>query len=181
MAAPEPNLGKWNRWYSLLGTDVEPYGDSATYAMAAAHVAECETVEDWGCGKGWMRRHIPGDRYTGIDGSASPFADVIADLAEYRSTCDAVIIRHVLEHEPRWADIVTNAAASARSAIAIVLFTPTLSATQEIAWNDDPGVPDIAFNVADITNLLVGWRCTVETIDSPLTQYGVETFIGATR
>lgn len=181
MDTTESNLGKWDRWYSLLGADEEPYGDSATYSMAAAHVAGCDTVEDWGCGKGWMRRHISADRYKGIDGSASPFADVVADLVEYRSTCDAVILRHVLEHEPRWADIVKNAAASARSAIAIVLFTPTQPSTRQIAWNDDPGVPDIGFNVADITTILEGWRCTVETIDSPRTQYEVETFIGATR
>lgn len=175
------NLGKWDRWYSLLGADPEPYGDSPTYAMAAEHVAGCATVEDWGCGKGWMRHHIRPDRYLGVDGSASPFADVIADLVTYRSTCDAIILRHVLEHEPRWADIVTNAVASASAAIAIILFTPLSSVTEQIAWNDEPGVPDIAFRPDDITALLDGWRCTVDTFDSPRTQYGTETFIGAER
>lgn len=174
------NLGKWDRWYSLLapGGDPEPYGDSPTYALAGSFLADCATVEDWGCGKGWMRRMIDPGKYVGVDGSASPFADVIADLAGYRSDVDGIVLRHVLEHDHRWAQILTNAASSFRVRLVVVLFTPMTSETGEIAWNEDPGVPDISFAMGDLLDLLPD-DVDVETltIDSPDTQYETETML----
>lgn len=171
------NLGKWNRWYSLIDPgQPEPYGDSPTYQLAADHVQGLD-VADWGCGKGWLRRFVPPNRYRGIDGSCSPFADEVADLAEYRTPSPAIVLRHVLEHDPRWREILTNAATAAAQRLVVVLFTPTGPETRQIAWNDDPGVPDLSFAVADLLEILHAWAVDVREFESPATQYGVETIL----
>jgi len=169
------NLGKWDRWYSLLDPAVpEPYGDSPTYALVAAF-AEPLPVADWGCGKGWLRRFVTD--YHGVDGSATPFADEVADLAAYRTPSPVVVIRHVLEHDYRWRDILRNAAAAAGQRLAIVLFTPTGDHTHEIAWNDGPGVPDLSFALTDILGELGAFDVHVTTLHSPTTQYKLETVL----
>lgn len=177
------NLGKWNRWYGLLDPATpEPYGDSPSYGIVADFSAGLATA-DWGCGKGWLRNFIPAHLYTGIDGSASPFADVIADLATYTAPSPAIILRHVLEHDYRWRDILRNAAAAALERLAIVLFTPTTGhTTEQIAWNDEPGVPDLAFALPELLALLEpAFSVEVRELASPRTQYKVETILLARR
>jgi hypothetical protein len=175
------NAGKWNRWYGLLDPATpEPYGDSPTYQIAADFVDGLE-VADWGCGKGWLRHLIPPARYRGVDGSASPFADELADLVDYHRPSPAIVLRHVLEHDHNWRAILRNAAASAEQRLAVVLFTPTAETTHEIAWNEEPGVPDISFCLEDLLGELLDFSVSVEVLDSPRTQYEVETVILATR
>jgi hypothetical protein len=170
------NLGRWDRWYGLVDPSTpEPYGDSPTYELAAEFVAGLP-VADWGCGKGWLRRFVPADRYTGIDGSASPFADEIADLAELRRPSPAIVLRHVLEHDYRWREILRNAATSAELRLVVILFTPT-GRTAEIAWNEDPGVPDLSFDLDDLRSELGAFEVEVIELDSPATQYGTETVL----
>jgi hypothetical protein len=177
----ESNVGKWNRWYASL-TEPQAYGDTITYEWGAKFLEDCPLVEDWGCGKGWMRRFIPEDRYVGLDGSHSPFADKIVDLATYRSSVPGVFMRHVLEHNYQWAAILENAVASAQSKFFLVLFTPTAETTREIAYAEDPGVPDISFRLEDIIEPIVasGMELESETIHTS-TQYGVETVFRCTR
>lgn len=179
--AATANLGKWDRWYGLLDPDQpEPYGDSPTYGLAAEFVAGLP-VSDWGCGKGWLRRLIPPVLYHGVDGSASPFADEIADLAEYRTSSPAIVLRHVLEHDYRWREILRNAAAAAEHRLVVILFTPTGEQTTEIAWNEDPGVPDLSFAVADLLAELDAFDVEVVELDSPATQYETETVLLCSR
>ena len=177
----DTNVGKWDRWYGFVDPATpEPYGDSPSYQMIADFVEGLD-VRDWGCGKGWLRRFIPADRYLGVDGSQTPFADIIADLADYTTPSGAVVLRHVLEHDRRWLTILRNAARAAQQRLAIVLFTPPAATTHEIAWNDDPGVPDIAFALGDITAELGDFTVKIDTFQSLATQYGVETVILAER
>lgn len=174
----ETNLGRWDRWYSLVDADEPgPFGDSPTYEIAARFV-EGLAVADWGCGKGWMRRFVPPHLYHGIDGSLSPFADEIADLATYQQRSPAIILRHVLEHDYRWRDILRNAAAAATERLVVVLFTPTGDEVREIAWNVDPGVPDLSFSLDALRSELDA-TMTVEVVelDSPATQYSTETVL----
>lgn len=175
------NLGKWDRWYADLD-EPQPYGDTVTYQIGADWLAGCSLVEDWGCGKGWMRRLIPDDRYRGVDGSRTPFADVIADLAVYRSDVAGVFIRHVLEHNYGWKKVLDGALMSARERLCLVLFTPLADQTGEIAFAADPGVPDIAFRLDDLTTRIeiAGFCWTVETLPTA-TQYGVETVLRCER
>lgn len=174
------NMHKWDRWYSVL-TEPQPYGDTATYKMGADWLADCDLVEDWGCGKGWMRNFVS-TKYRGIDGSDSPFADEIVDLETYRSDVAGLFMRHVLEHNYGWRGILENALRSARERICIVLFTPLSDRTREIAFAEDPGVPDISFNLRDLTALMEwhGFRWSVETLASG-TQYGIETILKGTK
>jgi hypothetical protein len=172
------SVGKWDRWYGLLGSKPEPYGLSETYELGADWLSPCELIADWGCGKGWMRQFVSPERYLGIDGSQTPFADVVADLTTYRSAVPGVFVRHVLEHDWEWQRILDNALASTRERLCLVVFTPLADVTHEIAYADDPGVPDISFRLADLTDRIgaAGFEWFVETLASD-TQYGTETIL----
>ncbi len=158
-----------------------PYGDDATYRLAAEWVACCETVSDWGCGKGWMRRFC-GPGYVGIDGSLTPFADIVVDLAEYRCISEGVVMRHVLEHDYRWATIFDNAIASFSRRACVVLFTPLAPKTHVLQTEPEYGdVPVISFALTDLTSRIpdcVSW--TAETIPTS-SFYGTETLLRLAR
>jgi len=173
--------GKWDHLHAGVET-LEPYGATVTYELGARFLADCDLVEDWGCGKGWMRRHVPPGQYRGIDGSRSPFADVTADLTDYRSTVPGVFMRHVLEHNYDWRAVLDNAIASFTQRLVVVLFTPLVDETHEIAFVPDPGVPDIAFALGDLTGPIgaAGAAWSTETIETA-THYGTETVIYAEK
>jgi hypothetical protein len=105
--------------------DTDPIsGETATYQMAAAFLADVDTVEDWGCGAGGFKRFCLAPTYRGIDGSRTPHADEIVDLCAYRSTAEGILLRHVLEHNPRWLTMLDNALASFTRKLCLILFTP---------------------------------------------------------
>src|SRR5215469_4856927 len=137
------NAGRWDAVYA--GTS-EPasYGDDTTYQIAADFRRDCRTIEDWGCGLGWFRSFLPADcEYFGVDGSHSPFADRIADLETYRTTCEGLLLRHVLEHNHNWRVILDNALASFSRRLALILFTPLAEREVELARCGRTGVPDL--------------------------------------
>ena len=111
-AGMSSNAGKWEALYRTF-SEQRPYGDTTTYEMAANLFAGLKTVEDWGCGLGWFKRHLdPAIRYKGVDGSHSPWADEVTDLTKYRSRAEGILLRHVLEHNDAWRAVLTNALAS---------------------------------------------------------------------
>lgn len=142
--------GSWDRHYADLD-EAAPYGDTLTYELAAEWVADCELVEDWGCGKGWLRTLIEPERYRGIDGSRTPFADQVVDLATHQSETPGLVMRHVLEHDERWEAILINALASFTERMALVLFTPLQEETRVLSWEPGYGVPNIGFALDDLT------------------------------
>jgi len=97
-------------------------------------------------------------KYIGIDGSHTPFADTIVDLAEYRSEAPGIHLRHVLEHDYNWTAILRNATESFRKRLVVCLFTPFADETKEIAHNRTHGVdvPDLSFSRNDIERHLIG-------------------------
>jgi hypothetical protein len=168
------NLGKWDAIYGK-GTAAQPYGDTLTYEKAAKHLEGLALVEDWGCGWGWFKQYLPASTtYRGIDGSHSPHADVIADLTQYTSQADGILLRHVLEHNQAWEDILKNALRSFTKRMVLVLFTPFAEKTHVIRHSAEVGVPDIAFAKEDLTRHFsaVHWR--LEEGLKTRTQYGVE-------
>jgi hypothetical protein len=170
------NIGKWAAWYQDLG---EPwaYGDPTSYEIGAAWLAGCTLIEDWGCGAGWLRTLLTPDRYRGLDGTASPGCDAVVDLVTYRSTVPGVFLRHVLEHNEEWAQVLDNAVASFADRMVLILFTPERAVTEAIAFNPEVGVPDIAFRLADLTNRFPpDVTYAVHRIPSA-TQYGGETIL----
>jgi hypothetical protein len=172
-------LGKWDRWYAGV-TEPEAFGDTSTYELGAKYLARCRTVTDWGCGKGGMRLFVKPDRYRGVDGSVSPFVDEIVDLAEYTEQSEGIFMRHVLEHDYRWRDILANACAAFTKRLVLVLFTPPADETHEIAFADDPGVPDIAFCIGDLAEFFEPFKWRHETL-ATATQYGTETIFYVAR
>jgi hypothetical protein len=172
------NLNRWDPWYRA-GDGQQAYADTATYGLAAAWLDGLD-VEDWGCGLGWFRRFHRGG-YLGVDGTRSRWCDVHADLAAYRSMSEGVLLRHVLEHDPRWRDVLDNAVASTQRRLCVVLFTPPQDETRVLAEDvGGLGVPDIGFRLADVTDRLDGLRHTVETLETD-SGYGQETVIRAER
>jgi hypothetical protein len=167
------NIGKWDHWYSDLHV-AEPYGDLQTYDIGATFLRPCATVEDWGCGKGWLRHYVDGDRYRGVDGSQTPFADEIVDLRTYRSHVDGIFMRHVLEHDIEWRSILTNALLSAQDRLALILFTPLADHQAELAYCDEVGVPDLALPRAELINYFSEHRWEERRLETN-SHYGEET------
>jgi hypothetical protein len=147
-------LNEWDGHYATL-TQPEAYGGDASYRLAAEWVKDCQSVEDWGCGKGWLRSMVDPKAYIGVDGSRTPFADVIADLTTYRSQCEGLVLRHVLEHSRDWVKILDNAVASFTKRLCIVLFTPLADQTTVLRTEPDYGdVPVISFRLTDLLDRL---------------------------
>lgn len=178
------NTGKWDATYERdLGAGRTPggYGNVLSYVKAAEFFSDLDEVEDWGCGKGGFTAFWP-KRYVGIDGSATPFADKVVDLTTYTSSAEGILLRHVLEHNALWEDILTNAVASFRRKLCIVLFTPFSEVTRQLAYYEALDVPDISFAREDITRHLSGMQWRMEEYgDLPYTQYGVETLFYVER
>ena len=172
------NVGKWNEWYAGMQPGQENialYGEALTYRMAAAFLADLEGVEDWGCGKGGFRLFCQ-NKYKGIDGSETPYADEIADLTTYRSAPEGILLRHVLEHNYDWEKILASAVASFRKKLCLILFTPFAEATAEIAHNRHLGVdvPDLSLAATEIERHFDGLRFRLFRDLTTKSQYKVE-------
>ena len=172
----ESMLGKWDDWYK----DVKEmgsfkYGNTVTYELAADFLADMAEVEDWGCGTSGFKRFYKG-KYTGIDGSANPFVDKVVDLRDYHSSVDGIMMRHVLEHNYKWDKVLPNAVDSFNKKFCLILFTPFMDTTREIAHNKKHGVdvPDIAFSRKDIERFFEGLKWRLQDNIRTRTGYRVE-------
>ena len=175
-------VGLWESWYSNA-KERAVYGDPRTAKRAGAflNVSGIVTAEDWGCGLGGFRQYL-GDHqtYIGVDGSRSPFVDVVCDLEHYRSSVDAIHLRHVLEHNHQWAMILENAVGSFQKRMVLTLFTPWAEETAVMASYPDflqtgQTMVDISFKRSDIVDRFSGvahW--TSEENMATGCQYGVE-------
>lgn len=171
-----------------------PYGEIDTYVAGAQWLAGCSQVEDWGCGRGYFKvaweDHVAGPgRYIGIDVGVdsvpthNPFADVTADLTTYRSETPGLFMRHVLEHNYEWRDILGNAVASFTDRMFLAIFTPwsTTPGVEEVLTTHgppeypfyDPPQPNLAFDPPQIERFFDGMTWTRETLFTG-TQYGLE-------
>lgn len=168
-------LGKWN----YGNTSQFPYGDETSYKKAIDFLDGPGTIEDWGCGTAWARKFVKQGRYVGIDGTQSLHCDLVADLRTYQSDVDAILIRHILEHNWEWRKILKNAVSSFRKRFALVLFTPFSPETRSIGTNWGT-VPDLSFKKDEILEYLKFYPFTEETLQTS-TQYGVEHIFYVTR
>ena len=178
------NAHKWDGLYAYLPKEPSAflYGDTVTYRMGAEFLSDCETVEDWGTGAGGFKRFR---QAIGVDGSNTPHADIVADLTEYRSNVDGIFIRHVLEHNLGWKDILENALSSASKKIVVVLFiNPSGFNTAEIkegtAENKAVGVdvPNLRLGRRELFNILHQHNLTItERTLASGTVYGGETML----
>jgi len=174
-------LGLWESAY--LGEHPRAvYGDATTARVAGGYLnrPDIPTVEDWGCGLGGFKHCIgTWQRYVGIDGSRSPYSDLVVDLETYSGGAEAIHVRHVLEHNPGWNRILDNALQSFGRRLVLTIFTPFQERTQVIARYPNfngTGVEmvDIGFSRDDIVGCFGGVRwLSIENIRTD-TQYGVE-------
>jgi len=128
--------GLWNAWYEADAGEPRMYGEATTARLAGEwlNIPSIKTVEDWGCGHGGFQLYVGAHQtYVGIDGSKARFATTIADLSVYRSAADAIHLRHVLEHNPAWRDILRNVLASFTQRAVITLFTPVVDTETTLA------------------------------------------------
>jgi hypothetical protein len=158
------------------------YGDPTTAEKAGKFLnqPDIRNIEDWGCGQGGFRDYIGKHQtYIGIDGSQTQFADKIADLEAYRSQVDAIHVRHILEHNPGWRNILRHALASFQKRMVLTLFTPFIGETKFIAVYPqftglDIMMVDIAFARDDIVGHFEGIRWHSEEGLVTETQYKIE-------
>lgn len=139
-------MGRW----SYPHTEPFPFGPTVTYEKGIGFVDGPWTIEDWGCGTAWARQFVKQGKYVGIDGSRSRWTDKVVDLAEYTSKAEGIFMRHVLEHNVRWSEILRNAVASFQKRLAVVMFIPFGPVTEPVGMTND--VPDIRFKKEDLTD-----------------------------
>jgi hypothetical protein len=180
MGGSVSNLGLWEETFA----DVEepaPFADTPTYALGAQWLDGLD-IEDWGCGMGWMRTLVPPERYRGIDGSRSKFADEVVDLTEYRSRTPGLFMRHVLEHNAQWQKVLDNAVASFTERMFLVLFIPLSEETRDLTPGlNSPNVSNFTFRLEDLTERFGEARWQMESFDSPSVRGGVETVFRLSR
>ena len=179
------NLNRWSDWKTYREADLSlprRMGGTASYRAGAEYLSDCATVEDWGCGLGGFRPFCK-TAYLGVDGSETPHSDIHVDLTTYRSTCEGIFMRHVLEHnEPgEWQKVLAGACQSFTKKLFLVLFTPLAERTQPIG----SGRPliSLSFRLEDITDILDEHDCgyTMEVLDPSSTQYKIEYLFRITR
>lgn len=149
-------MSLWEPWYKGK-TSPEIFGEQKSYELAAAWLASAiGDVQDRGCGLGWFG-HVAGYPVLGIDGTAGPFTDVVADLCEYRRPCQGIHIRHVLEHNERWQAILRNAISDFEYRFVLTICT-RLSPKTEIVGYDPVGtnqIPVISLGERELQEVLL--------------------------
>jgi hypothetical protein len=174
------NMNRWDPWYRDA-TEQQQYGAEIAYLKAEEWLHDLP-VEDWGCGYAWFRRYHKGP-YVGIDGTKSRWCNVHADLTRYKSHGWSILLRGVLEHNYEWPKVLANAVSSFDKRLCIILFTPT-GETKILAENvGGLGVPDIGFDVEDLTSAFTDdMTFELEQVHAENSGYNdVETIIRAER
>lgn len=169
-------LGNWDRKYVGYKGRAMLYGEERPNSpMAKSGVLAGEwlnqpnivTVEDWGCGYAGFRAYLgQHQKYIGIEGSKSPFADIITDLAAYRSSPDAIHLRHVLEHNFDWEVILDNLLASFKYRAVVTCFAPLIDGRSAEVICTRPNFQDSGVDMIDLS---LPW----EVIEEHMREYGV--------
>jgi glycosyltransferase involved in cell wall biosynthesis len=168
------------RWQYRSGESFA-YGADTTYEKAIAFLDQPgATIEDWGCGTAYAKRFVTAGTYRGVDGSPAGSTAEVVDLRRYRSRADCILLRHVLEHNGDWRDILTNAVESFQRRMVLVIFTPFVERTQYVHVDRKAGIPTIAFRKDDLVELFRHLPYTEEHLTTA-TEYGVEHIFYFTR
>lgn len=162
-----------DRW-DYTGLEPTAYDEETSYKIGLEFLdGHGESIEDWGCGTTFAKRFVTKSRYVGVDGSHSAHADVKAELQEYQSHADCIFMRHVLEHNWGWRQILANAVASFQKRMVLIVFTPFSKGSDEaIRYNDV--IPDLSLNKEEILGFFKGLKVREQDMKSN-TEYGVET------
>lgn len=149
----ETNRGKWG---TLITGEQRAFGDEITYHRAAQFLADCEQIEDWGCGFGWFSKIMSGHsdaHVQNLDGTKTDYSDRQVNLCCYRSRAEGILLRHVLEHNHNWRQVLENALHSFQRKLVIVTYTPFTEETHnrgDHEFEDGTRVPVISFRLEDL-------------------------------
>jgi glycosyltransferase involved in cell wall biosynthesis len=139
-------LNKWAGHRDATGANEAGfYGIEETYKKAAQFLDD-GPVEDWGCGKAYSKRFFS-HSYKGVDGTPDG-CDAVVDLARYTSNTHGILLRHVLEHNFDWEQILKNALASGEK-LAIIVCTEFSDQTH-LLYIDQFGIPIFSFKKEDL-------------------------------
>ena len=166
------------------GELVAPYGDDTTYRDGLGWLWEtCCTVEDWGAGAAYGRKFTPpGKTYVAVDGSpeSAPHVDHVSELHAWRIRMprtypDGIFIRHVLEHDLNWRQVLTDALSFFVRRMVLVTFTPFTSGPTRPLRPPGDYRYDLSFNTAELTSHFDGFRWRMQGYrDRERLQYGQE-------
>ena len=121
-------LGVWNTFWRGRGPQEECPMMRKTIGFINGR-PEIHEIEDWGCGVTALRKYIdPRIRYIGLDGSDTGYQTRLVDLTTYKSNVDAIFMRHVLEHNWAWQQMLQSVLLSFQKRAIVIVFTP---------WSDD--------------------------------------------
>lgn len=98
------------------------YGQERSYVAGMQWLSTCALVEDWGCALAYAKNYCT-TAYRGIDGTKGA-AEIIADLSTYRSDAPGIFMRHILEHNHDWRDVLLNALESFQERMTLILYRP---------------------------------------------------------
>lgn len=110
-------------------------------------------MEDWGCGLAWYKLFHEGGKYTGVDESQSNFADVVCKLESHVTATPGLLMRHVLEHNRNWRQVLERALVSFTHRMCLIVFTPLESSDRVLTIEGVP-IPDIALKESDLRAML---------------------------
>lgn len=129
------------------------YGTADTYQMAAEWLKDCADVADWGGGTGMFRNYLPATvRYAIVDGTLQSTEQRLVDLEQHAEPADGILIRHVLDINLGWREILDNAVKAFRRRMVVITFTPDRAESRVMKMKS--GWPVIHFNPADIRERL---------------------------
>jgi len=145
------NINKWNYSKLEISKNYRFYGKKLTYQLGNDFLKDCDMVEDWGCGGGGFLSFRPDA--IGVDGSISPFTKKHADLVTYKSICDGIFMRHVLEHNYDWKNILDNALNSFTKKMCLITFTPFGYKTTVISLTKNK-IPDLSLGFEEFLSII---------------------------
>jgi len=134
------------------------YGTATTYTLAAGWLSGCETVADWGGSTGAFRAYLPPTvNYAVIDGTPQGYPTTwVADIvAPCQLQSDGVLIRHVLDHNRQWDQILRNMKQTCLWRAVVITFTPDAETTHVVRTKS--GWPVINFCPDDLRLVMGAW------------------------
>jgi hypothetical protein len=173
---PGQTFGHWN--YNDV-TIPKADGPEKSYELAVRwlDVQQGGHLDDWGGGTGFAKRYVTRGNYHLLDGAWSPWVNAVADLRTYIPGYqpDGILLRHVLEYNGQWRQIIANALTCVRARLCIVIGTPMVEpATTIVAKVPYSGVPIIHFTLKDLLSALYPNKTDVCSLTTKLPKDGGE-------
>ena len=126
-------MGLWNNFWKTRKNKKYQECSIMKHSIKFFDTDKIKHIQDWGCGNCKLKNYISRNKYyLGIDGSETGFQDKIIDLVNYKTKCDAVFIKHVLEHNILWKEILLNFLNSFTVRGILIIYTPFSKETKVI-------------------------------------------------